>query len=403
MKMKKQILAIMIFLGFTLSITAQELTTCTEIAKEASSLIASAQSALTDGNTEEASSLLDNARILLDDCDTDISSATPSPTADASPASTSGEASSPSSFTVNNPAINTDHGIAFVRFSNTSVDAGAIDIYMSSDNILIVSNLNYGEATDFVPINSGELSFKVRRYNTSANSEVLYEMRWNFVGNSSWIVTATGRIETLSFIVEPVSVIRNDYNEKARVRVVNLVGDNPQLTVTTDTGLELGDGLGTMGMKDTMLEAGTYILQATTVDGANLPEAISIDFEENVTYTLFVIRRDPLKQPLHILNIVSSADTSYVLFQNNSDQAIDIYSRPGNSRLIENLPSGSESSWFEILSGSIGFITYVPDTGPEGQELAAIAVQLRPQRYVLLDIGGNSINTTYESLTQPKN
>jgi hypothetical protein len=400
MNMKKQFLTIMIFLAFALSITAQELTTCAEIAKEASSLVASAQSALTDGNTEETSSLLDHARLLLDDCDISISSETPFPNAKASPTSTS-QTSSSGSFTVNIPAINTDNSIAFVRFSNISVDAGAIDMYQSTDNFLIVSNLNYGEATDFVPINAGELSFKARRSNTSANSEVLYEMRWNFVSNSSWIVTATGRIETLSFIVEPVSVVRNDYNEKARVRVVNLVGDNPRLTVTSDTGLGLGDGLGAMGIKDTMLEAGTYILQATTDDGANLSEAISFDFEENVTYTLYVIRLDPLEQPLHILNIVSPADTTYVLFQNNTDQAVDIYSRPGNSRLIENLPSGSESSWFEILSGSIGFITYAPDTGPGGQELAAIAVQLHPQRYVVLDISGNSINSTYESLTQP--
>ncbi len=141
-----------------------------------------------------------------------------------------------------------------------------------------------------------------------------------------------------------------------------------------------------------MLDAGTYSLQASTNNGASLPEALSFVFEANVTYTLYMIGRGTPEQPLRVLNMVSAADATQVLFRNNGLAAVDMHYRPGNTRLIGNLEVGAESTWYSLYSGAYTFVSYAPDTGPTGQELAATAVQLRPSRYMVFEYVGSQIN-----------
>lgn len=410
----KRLLFLIIVFSFSLRLFAQESTTCAAAAQQASSVIASAQSLLNEGNTEGASTLLDAARTLLDTCNSGTVTISENPTSTPAEIATlapTGEASSPTlapantssgNFTITPPSFDENNSIAFVRFANTSIDVGAIDIYMGRENTLVVSNLNYAEATDFIPIQAGERSFRARRHDTGADSEVLYHLSWNYLSNSSWIVTASGLADEFAFIVEPISVIRNDYQEQARVRVVNLVAGAPRTTVSTDNGLVLGNGLGWVGIRDTLLAAGTYTLSVSTDDGASLP-ALQFEFAANITYTLYVIGRGTSEEPLRILNIESMADRTQVLFRNNSAAALDLHYRPSNMRLVENLAVGQESAWQSLFSGAYTFITYAPNTGPRGQELAAIAVQLRPQRYMVFEINGNQINLSYEGLNPPSN
>jgi hypothetical protein len=425
--MKYLLLALLLIL-FSLSLLAQESTSCAEAAEQASTIIDSAQLLLDEGNAEGASTLLDAAQTLLDNCYTEedttappatvqdaatlTSSATPAALATlASPATVAGNPSpettiqtiSTGGYSLTAPAIDENNSIAFVRFAHTSVDAGPIDIYMGRDNLLVVSNLAYAEATDFVPINAGERSFRARRHGSGPEGEVLYHVSWNYLSNSSWIVTAAGLADEFAFIVEPISVIRNEYNEQARVRVVNLVAGAPRMTVSTDGGEVLGNGLGWVGIRDNLLSPGSYTLQGSTADGASFPEALQFDFEANVTYTLYVMGRGTAEEPLRILNIVSPADTTQVLFRNNGTAPVDLHYRPSNLRLLENLTVGSESAWVSLYSGAYTFITYAPGTGPTGQELAATAIQLRPGRYMIFEIVGNQIDLSYEGLNLPAN
>jgi hypothetical protein len=412
--MKKLLLGLFIAL-FALRLQAQEPISCVDAAEQVSAIIDAAQVLLEEGNSLGASTLLDAAQKLLDDCYAEESSPAAIPTsaslatlvpvatlaASPSPELSSEAPVSEGAYTLTAPAINEDNAIAFVRFANTSVDVGAIDIYMGRDNLLIVSNLNYAEATDFIPIEAGERSFRARRHGAGAESEVLYHLSWNYLSNSSWIVTAAGLADEFAFIVEPISVIRNDYDGKARVRVANLVAGAPRTTVTSDNGLVLGDGLGWVGIRDNMLEAGSYSIQVSTNDGASLPEALNFIFEANVTYTLYVIGRGTPEQPLRILNMQSAADSTQVLFRNNGLAGVDLHYRPDNILLIENLAVGAESTWYSLFSGAYTFISYAPDTGPTGQELAATAVQLRPSRYMVFELVGSQINLVYEGLNPP--
>jgi hypothetical protein len=389
----------LIFIGWTFTAAAQDPLSCTDAIEQGSNIILSAQDLLTAGDTEGASVLLADAQALLDSC-TPAAEVLPAATDIASQPTPSASAST--GYMVTAPPLIEADSIAFVRFAHTSVDIGPLDIYLGQDNVLMVSNLNFAEVTDFIPINGGELTFQVRQSQTEADSEILYTFRWNFVGNSSWIITAIGVAERLAFTVEPVSITRNDYTEEhARIRIVNLAAPAPRATVTTDTDMVLANNLGWIGIQDTQLRAGSYTLQLASTDGISVAnELLQFDFAADVTYTLYIIGRGTAELPLQVINIVSPADVTQVQFVNNSATAVDIHYRPSNLLLVENLEAGAESDWLELPSGDYTFITYAVGTGPTGQELEAISVQLRPARFFVFDISATDFQITYESVRQ---
>ena len=255
--------------GFTM-IHAQD-GSCEQAAQQALALIESAQQSLNDGNYNTASGQLEDARTRLQDCTVDVSDETVAePTTEPTTEAASSEPTVPpqptdiveepqsqptGDFTVNPPDINSEQGVTFVRFAHTSIDSGALDIYRSNNmNTPIVANLQYGEATGFVPMNIGSLTFVAH---SAGTDDKLYRVNWDFVGNSSWILTAAGLTETFAFIVEPVSVIRNQYNGQARVRVVNLLAGVVRASVDdAENGINFGDGLGWVGIKDTLVAPG---------------------------------------------------------------------------------------------------------------------------------------------------
>ena len=398
----KTLLLVLILIGLSFSSAAQETPSCSDSAVEASTLIIAAQALLAEGNSVEASTVLDSATLLLQNCNTVApveAVVTPAPSATLAPPSDAVDPIATGSYTITAPTLIEENSIAFVRFAHTSVDMGAIDIYMGNSNVLVVSNLVYGEFTEFVPINGGQLSIVIRSHDAGADSDVLSQISWDFVGNSSWIVSALGVAEKLAFNVETISITRNDYAEQARLRIVNVMADAPRVTVNTDSGEVLADGLSWIGIQDTMLAPGTYNLQFSS-ENSSEPLAQSFDFEANVTYTLYVIGRGTPELPLQVLNIASPADMAYVQFTNNSGAAIDIHYRPGNVLFVENLPTGVESAWMGLPSDSYTFISFAPGTGPTGQELAGIAIQLRPNRYMVFDVTGSEMRLVSESLSE---
>lgn len=398
----KKLLLVLILIGLSLPSAAQETPSCSDAALEASNLIVAAQALLVDGKTVEASAVLDSATLLLNNCnivEPVDAVATAAPNATLAPPIDAVDPIAAGSYTIIAPTLIEENSISFVRFAHMSVDVGAIDIYMGNSNVLVVSNLVYGEFTEFVPINGGQLSVVIRNHDAGAESEVLSQISWEFVGNSSWIVSALGIAEKLAFSVETISITRNDYAEQARIRIVNVMADAPRLTVTTDSGVVLANGLSWIGIQDTMLAPGTYNLQVSS-ENSSEPQAMSFDFEANVTYTLYAIGRDTPELPLQVLNIASPADMAYVKFINNSGAAIDIHYRPDNVLLVENLPTDVESEWMGLPFDSYTFIAYAPGTGPTGQELMGIAIQLRPQRYMIFEATGSEMRLVSESLSK---
>jgi hypothetical protein len=80
---------------------------------------------------------------------------------------------------------------------------------------------------------------------------------------------------------------------------------------------------------------------------------------------------------------------------------VDVHARPGNARILAGIEPGAEGDWIELPSGAFTFIAYAPDTGPTGRELAGIALQLRPQRDVVMTIGDSAMQLQSTELRSP--
>jgi hypothetical protein len=228
---------------------------------------------------------------------------------------------------------------------------------------------------------------------------VLYTVEWDYLANSSWIVTAAGLLDEFSFIVEPLSIVRNDFNGRARVRVVNLVPEL-RVRVRSEEGVEFGDGLGWIGIKDTMVDAGLYTLRVNT-DGEALMEPVSFELDAEMTYTFYVIGRPGSDHPVRLLPIIAPQDMTRVRFVSRRSDGVDIHYRPANDRIVERIAGDETSEWIPLASGAVTFIAYEPGTGPTGRELAALPLQLRPGRDMTITLDGQGFEVNEVALTPP--
>jgi hypothetical protein len=423
--MAKRLVLFIILMLSMLSIPTQAQEACDTAASNATAILDSALALLQAGNTVGATTLITTARDSLATCTASganvpavqpttvpaVTNVAPEPTAVATEVntaveptviptettSTSTETSSATTgigdYVLIAPPVDIDNAIAFVRFAHTSIDAGTIDLYRERDTEPIVAGLDFGEVTELIPIPAGNWLITARRAGEGVAGEELYQMRWNYSANSSWVIAAAGIVETFAFIVEPISIIRNDYNDRARVRIVNVAAGAPRSTVRTQEGQVLGDGLGWFGLRDNMLEPGTYTLTAETNTGGTLPAPLEYTFDANNTYTLLVMA-GLHGAPLEMVMFATPQEISRVRFINNRIDVIDLHYRPGNELLIGNFDPQTDTNWYEFPSGAITFIAVEPGAGARGRELAALPWQLRPDRDITIEINQNGMQVT---------
>jgi hypothetical protein len=327
--------------------------------------------------------------------------ATTDPAATADPAATTEPAEEEPTFIVTAPEVTAVDSLAFVVFAHTSVDSGPVDFYIEALGAEpVVANLAFGEATDIVNLPAGTHTVNVRAAGSAADSEPLATFTWDFTGNSTWIVSAVGLMETVSFLAEPVTVIRTPLNGLARVRIANWVSDIEMLNVDSDSDTVFAEGLGWAGIQDVEIEPGTYQLQVTDGADADFTEPVSFDFEADTVYVVFLTGSTTMGPAVDYLVIEMPQDETRVQFVNERSDTIDIHLRPGDELIAGGLEAGATSEWFSIPSTAATFIAYAPGTGPTGQELASLASQLRPARDVTVvfhDDGTTEI--TSETLT----
>ena len=410
--MKRSLLFIvLIFSMLLIPATAQE--DCDTAAANATLILDSALTLLEAGNVDGAKTLVTTARNSLATCiagepaippappqaeqptqTTQDTSAAPEATAapQTTPTTSSSATTTASSgdYALNQPVLDLNSGIAFVRFAHTSVDVGTIDIYRGRDAEPIVAGLDYGEVTELIPIPAGGWLMTARPAGSGTGGTQLYQVNWNYLSNSSWVITAAGIQNEFAFIVEPVSILRNNYDNKARVRIVNVVAGAPRTTVLTMDNVVLGDGLGWFGVRDTLLEPGDYILDANATNGSFLVTPQQFTFEANITYTLLVMG-GLNGAPLQFLTFETPQEISRVRFINSRIDVVDIHYRPGNQLLISTFDPQTETDWYEFPSGAVTFVAVAPGAGANGREIAALPWQLRPDRDVTIELTQNGM------------
>lgn len=396
--MSRLFIVLTLLLGLFIPTPAQG--NCRQAASRAAELLVQARSALTEGDADYADALIAAAYdALAEGCptvepetsDQNGSSEGDPPAAD----TTAGD------FAINAPGVSIEQSLFFVQVAHTGVDAGPLDIYTrASGSMPLVENLAFGDVTGLITLPAGDHSFVVRRAGSGASGEVLYTLHWNFVGNSTWMVTAAGIVETLAFITEPINIIRTRLDGRARVRVVNWVSGE-RLSVSSDRNVSFGDGLGWVGIKDAEVEPGDYALRVTGEDGSELANA-ALTLAPDTVYTLLLAGMAGGEPPVRVIVIEAPQDQTRVRFVNRRDDAVDIHMRPGSERLVERLEPGAETEFYVLPSGAATFVAYAPGEAPRGQEKAALAEQLRPGRDLTVTLRGNGAMTITERGLTPR-
>ncbi|MGB7339831.1 MAG: DUF4397 domain-containing protein [Phototrophicaceae bacterium] len=295
------------------------------------------------------------------------------------------------------PNIDEASSVAYVQFAHTSVDVGAIDIYYATETDPVVINLQFGETTDLIRINSGNQSFTARGVD---NDEIVTEMNWDFGGNTTWLVSAVGLQEKLAFLLEPVSVLRGDYNDLARIRVVNFIPDGVRSTVIGDAeeSVTLANNVGWIGIGDTMVEAGEYTLSIALDNDGVVTEPVTLDVSANTTYTVLVVGRGTDEMPAELLIFENVENIATVQFIHEGSSTLDIWYRPADEALLEGFEAGSTSQEIELSSRAVTFISYLSGEAPTGQEQGSEALQLLPYHSYVITITDDNMQLSEELL-----
>lgn len=405
----RTILCLLIVLVLVVSPVAAQ--NCPDAARAAIPLLENAKVRIENSETNEALVLIQAAQTLLSACEGAaaemVTAAAETPGETPAPEivqvleseTVAAEPPAVTNALVNAPDVNLEQSVAFIAFAHTSVDSGPIDLYMGRATTPIVANLHFGEIVGPIAINGGPRRFIARPAGSGPDGSVLYSVQWDYLANSTWILTAAGLLDELSFIVEPVSVVRNNYGGRTRVRVVNFVPAR-RVTVRSDSGIEFGGGLGWVGIKDTMVDPGSYTLQASA-DGEPLMEPVTLELDRDTTYTFYIIGRPGGEPAPRMLPIITPQDMTRVRFVSGRGDAVDIHYRPANARIVEGIAEGETSGWIALASGAVTFIAYAPGTGPTGRELAALPLQLRPGRDMTIAVNAQGLRVAEVVLSSP--
>lgn len=357
----------------------------------ASSMLEDAKTHLAAGEDDQVLTLMNAAQAALSTCE----SATA--TVQAESAATPAEVIANAVSIATSPDIDAEKAIVFISFANTSIDSGSIDIYIDLSPEPLVTDLTFGEATGLVPFQSGTMTFTARVAGSGKNGEVLAADQKDFGANSSWVVSMAGLQSKVSLIVEPMSIVRNNYNGQARVRVVNFIQDS-RIDLVDSGGDDFGSHLGWIGMKDKMIDPGTHTLQVNS-NGEALMEPMTFEFAANTTYTLYLIGQPGSDHPVQILPIMTVQETTRVRFISTRTDAVEIHYRPAKALLVENIANGETSDWVILEAGAVTFLAYAPGTGMGGREMGGIALQLRPGRDLTITMSDNNMDVTEVTLT----
>lgn len=408
--MKYLIIWGVIWIGLAGIIRAQQTDDCTMLAQNAYDQLSEARAAIDAGTIENVVNNINNAQEMLAGCDIDTQSAKPAETArdEQSPTPTSTETTnqesenrdaSLTSYTIHPVDVDGSQSITFLRFANLSPDVGTLDYYFAGQDNPIVTNLAFGDVTELTVLNAGNLGIIARPAGSGVDGEQVGRLDWNFQGNSSWIVASVGLQSEFAFFIEPISIIRNNYDDQARVRVMNFITSKERATVTTDSNIQLANGIGWIGHKDSMITPDQHNLTLTLDDGTVFENIITSEFSAHTTYFVLLIGMNTEQQPIKALMTEDRENTTRVKFVSQRSNAIDVFIMPQSTELVNEMQPDAETEWIELPSGAITFILFEPDTGPTGQEIAGISRQLRPGRDVTILINDNGLSIQDEAVT----
>lgn len=218
-----------------------------------------------------------------------------------------------------------DELVAFFTFTHASPDVGPVDLYLSElSETAILTDVAYGESTGFLYLPSGTYTVVARPAGADATSDPIASNNWEFPSNGSWMVVLAGQTADATLQLEPINLLREDLaDDVARVRVVNLLADGQEVTLSSADGVaDFGSTAGWMGITDVETTPGSVNLSVAGTDGTTLVESAPVDLPGGQFTTILLIGAPANGQPVQMLTSHSPAYRSRVQFVNNSDAPI---------------------------------------------------------------------------------
>jgi hypothetical protein len=173
-----------------------------------------------------------------------------------------------------------------VRVLHASPDAPAVDVYVNDAKA--VSNLSYPNITGYLELERG--TYNIRVVPAGAMTPVVINTEVTVKSGRDYTIAATGK---LASITAQVYMDKNKHvdEDEARVRVIHLSPDAPEVKVTTEDGKRVSKNVSFgESSKYKKVEAGEYNLQVRVADtddvALNLPDT---NLEGGKTYTAFAI------------------------------------------------------------------------------------------------------------------
>jgi hypothetical protein len=282
----------------------------------------------------------------------------------------------------------------FVRFIHTAIDVPPLDIYVE-DGSLLISDLSYGEATEFMSMSTNVQGFVARAAGAGASSEVLARLNRRVKANQSEIITAAGLNSRRAFVLEPLVLVRNATRGKARVRVFNTVWGGPYLTVKDSQGITYGQDLQYLSSSpDSDVEPGTYSFEIQqSGSGKAVASENDVQLEADRIYSLMILGGMDGSPPVRFAILTSDQETTRVRIANNSSAPADVYIKGSSTPLASAIPPGTMTEYSTVPSGATTFILRAAGSAANSQELAFVASQLRPGRDVTITIDGSGVAT----------
>jgi hypothetical protein len=153
---------------------------------------------------------------------------------------------------------------ASVRFVHASPDAPAVDIVV--DGAALAEGVNFGDASDYLPLPSGKHQVEVVPSGESAGSAVLDE-EIDLDGGSAYLFAVAGPLNDLQAKLYEVNLDDLDENQ-ARVRLINLAPDQESVDLSVAGGDQWQSDVAFPDAGDYKdVDAATYDLEVRAHDG----------------------------------------------------------------------------------------------------------------------------------------
>lgn len=299
------------------------------------------------------------------------------------------------------PAISADASLAFIWFAHTAVDVGPIDLYVQQyGDTPIVENLAFGRVSPMIIATAGLKTIRARLAGSGPTGEVQFTLVTDIEIGTSWLISLVGRQQNRTLRLETLTMLRDDLRDRTRVRIVNYIPDEINVSLISQLGQNFGEQLGWIGIDDVDLLPNSYALAAATSAGTLIaPEMYN--FEANTFNLVLLIGSLQGTLPARFLVLNTPQHSANVRFINNRAAPVDIFMIPGNVQVVSAIEPGQTSGYLQVPSRAVTFTAYAVGTGPAGFQLTSIIDALSPGYDVTITLDADGSMTVTESHFSP--